>query len=336
MTTTLTRGELTTLKQCEEVIERHIGGFIEVGRALLTIQVEKLYTDVSETFEGYVKKRFGLNRNRAYQFIESTKAADDVRGLQVEIKPSDNGRAPNFVGALPTNEAQARELAKVAKSADRAKVMEAAVKSAKIKDGVPQLTAGTIRKAAKELGVAKAKQPKAIPKKKPAFDPAILDQLAPSVRDYIEAGKGKLPTKAELKKLAEKSKQLQINALVGVTKTHKTWEQAVTGKGAPDVDALGTELTKAQSELLDSSVFDEMVTLLKQYTKLANSIRGKRGAWLILEQVREHAEKLLTLTRDAIPKVLCPSCEGKGCDQWCRNSGVMPAWVLTNYKAKNG
>ena len=74
----LTRSENAKLSQCEEIIERGERIFIEVGRALLQIREEQLYLGSSDTFEGYVKARWGKSRSWAYRQISAMEAVLDV------------------------------------------------------------------------------------------------------------------------------------------------------------------------------------------------------------------------------------------------------------------
>lgn len=61
------------LEQLEGVIQRNIGAFYEVGRALMEIRDKGLYRDVLgyDTFESYCKDRWDLSRPRAYQLIDA-------------------------------------------------------------------------------------------------------------------------------------------------------------------------------------------------------------------------------------------------------------------------
>jgi hypothetical protein len=82
----------------ELVIERGLGTFVDVGRALFEIQERRLYrTAGHRTFADYVAKRWDLSKTHAYRQIEASKIVDILSPI---------GDIP-----LPTNEAQARELA---------------------------------------------------------------------------------------------------------------------------------------------------------------------------------------------------------------------------------
>lgn len=125
-------GEIVpTLEACEEVIERGLGTFVEVGNALLTIRDGKLYRAEYDTFEGYCIDRWNLSRKRAYDL---TNAAEVVAAL------SPMGDTP-----LPASERVARELTPVK---DRPEVAAEAMRRAAT-NGKP--TATTVRDAVKEV-----------------------------------------------------------------------------------------------------------------------------------------------------------------------------------------
>lgn len=89
MTGVLDRPRLVEL---EEVIDRGLAAFVEVGQALLEIRDSRLYLESHATFEDYCRERWGRGRRWAYQLIE---AAEVCAVAHIE----------------PVNEAQARELA---------------------------------------------------------------------------------------------------------------------------------------------------------------------------------------------------------------------------------
>jgi hypothetical protein len=97
MSAVLPAAETDELAQCEQVIERGLKTFMEVGHALLRIRDGKLYRAAHPTFEDYCQARWGLGRSHAYRLID---ASETVAAL------SPIGDTP-----APVNEAQARELA---------------------------------------------------------------------------------------------------------------------------------------------------------------------------------------------------------------------------------
>jgi hypothetical protein len=134
----LTTGEQKKLTLHEQVIERGLNSFVDVGNALLAIQRDKLYTDVDKTFEGYCKKRWNFGKSQAYRYIDSAKVVSNLSPIG-DISP-------------PANEAQARVLAELPDEQTQANVWVKAVETApKDKDGTPKVTAAHVKKVAEEV-----------------------------------------------------------------------------------------------------------------------------------------------------------------------------------------
>lgn len=95
----LTGSEQRDLTKHEKVIERGVKTFVEVGKALLAVRSDerKLYREFG-TFEDYCQERWGFSKSRAYQLIDASKTQENVH---------------NCGQNAPTNEAQARELARL-------------------------------------------------------------------------------------------------------------------------------------------------------------------------------------------------------------------------------
>lgn len=95
----LAKSEQGVLAECEEIIERGLESFIEVGNALLRIRSEKLYRVQFDTFEIYCSLKWGMSRPRAYQMIQAAEIAITL--------------STNVDTEQPTREAQLRPLAKL-------------------------------------------------------------------------------------------------------------------------------------------------------------------------------------------------------------------------------
>jgi hypothetical protein len=134
MANELTAPERSDLKRCEKTIEKGMATFLDVGRALLEIQQDKLYRDKHGTFEAYCKGRWEMGKSQAYRLIDAVEVDEQIKmspiGDKMEIK----------------NESQARELVGVSQD-DLPKIVEKAVE---IADGNP-VTAKAIRQAKGEL-----------------------------------------------------------------------------------------------------------------------------------------------------------------------------------------
>lgn len=66
------------LAKQEEIIERGLATFIEVGRALMAIRDRELYKDKYLTFKDYCQVRWGMTRQHAYRLIDAADVANDV------------------------------------------------------------------------------------------------------------------------------------------------------------------------------------------------------------------------------------------------------------------
>jgi hypothetical protein len=75
---TLSTAEAARLVTLEETIDKGMNTFLEVGRALIEIQENKLYRATHLTIEQYMLERFSLNRNRGYQLIEAAKVVNQI------------------------------------------------------------------------------------------------------------------------------------------------------------------------------------------------------------------------------------------------------------------
>lgn len=92
----LSEHEQATLAECEQVIERGLGTFVEVGQALLNIRDERLYRRDFATFEDYCEERWNIKRAHAYRLIAASEVVANLSPI---------GDTP-----LPKNEGQARAL----------------------------------------------------------------------------------------------------------------------------------------------------------------------------------------------------------------------------------
>jgi N6-adenosine-specific RNA methylase IME4 len=97
-----------TLAEYEQVIQRGLATFVEVGEALMAIRDNGLYHDKGyKRFEDYCKDVWGWERAHAYRLIDSAHVAGVLSPM----------------GDIPTSERQARELAPLARQ-DEAAVVE--------------------------------------------------------------------------------------------------------------------------------------------------------------------------------------------------------------------
>ena len=62
MTGDLTKTETASLTDCEQVIERGMATFVDVGRALLQIRDKRLYRGTHASFDAYCKERWDFDQ----------------------------------------------------------------------------------------------------------------------------------------------------------------------------------------------------------------------------------------------------------------------------------
>lgn len=145
MSDALTPRERTTLAEQEQIIERGLVTFLEVGGALLTIRSERLYRASHRTFEDYCRERWDMGRSRAYQLID---AAQVVSSLSESVSTTVDKTA------LPQSERQVREL-KAAPEELRAEAWAQAQEDA----GAAQPTARQVKEAVRKLTEEPGEEP---------------------------------------------------------------------------------------------------------------------------------------------------------------------------------
>lgn len=103
METELTKSEQSELARLCKVVDEGLSSFLAVGTALVEINEGRLYRQNHETFEAFVKERWGISRQRAYQLMEAAEIKSEMStsGLHQEIADE------------ITSERQLRELSRV-------------------------------------------------------------------------------------------------------------------------------------------------------------------------------------------------------------------------------
>jgi hypothetical protein len=124
----LTEGEAASLSAAEEVIGRGLNTFVDVGKALIAIRDTRLYRAEYPTFEDYCVHRWQISRTRGYELMQAARVVSEISNMGLPE---------------PTNDAQARELAKVPEEA-RGEVWQKVLDET---DGKP--TAAAIKSAAR-------------------------------------------------------------------------------------------------------------------------------------------------------------------------------------------
>jgi hypothetical protein len=84
MTTALSKQQQSDLRACEQVIERGLSTFVQVGKALAKIRDERLYKTTHKSFERYCQERWEFSRQRASQLILAAEQSTDVDTFENE------------------------------------------------------------------------------------------------------------------------------------------------------------------------------------------------------------------------------------------------------------
>ena len=72
----LSTAEVDRLNRLEAIVQRALDGDVEVGNAFAEINDAWLYRGSHQTFEAYLRDRWGICRSRGYQLIEGAGIAD--------------------------------------------------------------------------------------------------------------------------------------------------------------------------------------------------------------------------------------------------------------------
>lgn len=181
----LSRQEERRLHNCEEIIEKGLNTFYDVGGALTEIRDSRLYRTTNPTFADYCQERWGFSRRRGDELIAAAAVVDNVRN-RASIEPA-NER--NSAQILPANEAQANELSSLEPAEQSEVWMRVLTTAEKNADDRPMITAAHVKAVVtgylRENGedVPEAAPPKA-PRPKPdrsevqaLYDPEIQVRL---------------------------------------------------------------------------------------------------------------------------------------------------------------
>jgi hypothetical protein len=161
---TLVAEDKKKLAMCEQVIEKGRHFFLEVGCALKTIQIGRLYRETHATFEQYCEEKFDIGRQHAYRLIDATDVVKDLSPTGDTLSTKHGIQRV----ALPATESQARALVKIKDPEKRREAWGEVIKAAPLDEsGEVKITAKLIEEqVAKVLGVEA--KPKAISKPQPA------------------------------------------------------------------------------------------------------------------------------------------------------------------------
>ena len=173
----LNSSQRSRLAKCERIIEKGLGTFVVMGKALAQIRNERLYRETHPTFEAYCQQRWALTARRARQL---TDAAEIVRNLEGSAEDETSDTMGTIVPivtpdkrvaccVLPTSERQVRPLSRLGYRQQREvwqKVVEAS-------QGVPS------EQQVEKIRDAMFPQSKSKPKKAPSQKREVEEEQEP-------------------------------------------------------------------------------------------------------------------------------------------------------------
>jgi hypothetical protein len=87
MTTALSKQQTSDLRACEQVIEKGIGTFRIVGKALAKIRDDRLYKSTHKSFEAYCSERWDFGRSYAARLIQAADVPEVLpSGQQIQTE----------------------------------------------------------------------------------------------------------------------------------------------------------------------------------------------------------------------------------------------------------
>lgn len=142
----LTRQEERRLQNCEDVIEKGLNTFYDVGSALAEIRDSRLYRTTHAAFADYCQERWGMSRRRGDELIAAAAVVDNVRNSAPALPANER----NSAQTLPTNEAQANELSSL-EPEEQSEVWQRVVQTAeKNDDDKPVVTAAHVKSVVRD------------------------------------------------------------------------------------------------------------------------------------------------------------------------------------------
>jgi hypothetical protein len=124
----LTRSELSRMGQLEEVLQRNMQSFVEVGAVLKEIRDARLYRASHDTFEAYCQSKWDIKRAYAYRIMAASEVVENLSTMVDKLPTVERQCQP--LASLAPEQQQAAWIAAVEKAGDApvtAKIVSAAV-----------------------------------------------------------------------------------------------------------------------------------------------------------------------------------------------------------------
>lgn len=305
MATALTKTETEKLKRLEEIVEKGLTSFIDVGSALMEIREAQLYRP-NETFEEYCKKRWGLGKVYAHRLMKATEIVKDLSQRLPMGNVPDNGGSK-----LPENERQTRPLAELSKE-EQAAAWKEATETAPNGKVTAKHVHHVVQNRASRVGQTAAVPP-VVRDREPGDDSDEPGEKPDHVDDH---GRSKKPRTQK-------------------PPTPRNVLKDRLGNVLPDScrDAFADP---GLTTLIDEIEGVEAMLCAESWTARAGKLTDHYG-FILIEQFREHSLEALHRTQLAIealkagiPYSVCPKCQGidsrskgKTC-KGCRGYGHVP------------
>jgi len=133
----LTVPEKEELRKLERQVRQHLDGYMKCGRALKLIRDGELHRETHSTFEAYCVDVFGIDRTRAYQFLDAVEATENVDQWSTSEE-------------RPENERQVRALRLLQIPKDQGKAWDEAVKASRM-DGSTKVSGRIVEQVVNEM-----------------------------------------------------------------------------------------------------------------------------------------------------------------------------------------
>ena len=159
-----------SLVECEAVIERGLGTFVEVGEALLEIREQRLYRMIHGDFDTYCRDRWGFSRRRAGEFIEAADVVNRLGEISPSVAPTREAHAAALTPLRDDPEAMAEVMDEVGSTGDR-------VTAEKISEKVAEKLTERVREAQDLKAQAEADAAEFEALHPADFDPVVNKEL---------------------------------------------------------------------------------------------------------------------------------------------------------------
>lgn len=123
----LTDAERDDLHVQEDIIQRGLSTFVEVGEALLKIRDNRLYRAEFGTFEDYCRERWGFTQQHATRLIRASEFIENISNEPIGSLPKTESQIRPMTGLEPDDQRLAWQL--VTETAPKGKITAAHVQS---------------------------------------------------------------------------------------------------------------------------------------------------------------------------------------------------------------